>query len=369
MRIIITFLICVFLTVPALAGQNSCKKQHCVGVIDVGSTGSRLFFYAYNRDKDGYPIEIEEQWSKKVTPGLASLELNQATIDAYFDELFSTADTKIPVHVYATAGMRLLPELKQQSYYRAVRHWFEAHSEAATLVDVKTITGKEEGVYGWLAVNYKLNHFKDESTNQVGVMDMGGASVQIAFPVSHASTYQPTQEVSLYGKTYHLYVYSALGLGQTLVTQQFLNHAPCYPNNYPLADKGLALGNVTSCVKDVTHLINDVHHVADEVSSIVAQSDKNWYAMGGVAYLAQSKLFGLHRGFSPEQLLRIAEQKACARDWSEVWAEAPDGGEFACLMGAYYYALMVEGYGISTQKTLNLMPNDTGWTLGVVLSL
>ncbi len=364
--------LCLIFSAPSVfAVQDLCQTQHCVGIVDVGSTGSRLFLYTYDRDEAGYPIHIQEQWSKKVTPGLSTLDLQQEKIDAYLDELFSTQiNSKIPVYVYATAGMRLHSNAKQQEYYRAVEQWFNAHSTSWTLVDAKTITGKEEGIYGWLAVNYKIDSFSHQSAEQVGVMDMGGASVQVVFSVNDAVTLPSAhiEKVTIYGKTYTLYAYSALGLGQTLVTQQFLNHSACYPRDYLLADKEKASGDAFSCVKDIAHLVNDVHHISEEVSPLVNKKTRDWYAMGGVTYTARGALFNFNDSFMPEQLFQATQQNACSRTWSEVFLDAPNDGDMACLMGSYYYALMVEGYGISTKERLSLMP-DAGWTLGVVLSL
>ena len=371
MQRLLPFLFLTLLSLPVLAQDFLCQVHHCVGIVDVGSTGSRLFLYTYDKDTEGYPIQIKEQWSKKVTPGLATLDLKQEKIDAYFDELFSTSvDSEIPVYIYATAGMRLLSNTKQLDYYQAVKQWFSTHTTSWTLKEARTITGKDEGVYGWLAVNYKLNTLNNQHASDVGVMDMGGASVQIVFPVNEAIALPSarTTQVKLYGKTYTLYSYSALGLGKTLVTQQFLNHPACYASGYVLADQALASGNALSCVKDISHLVNDVHHVADEVSLLVRKEPRRWYAMGGITYTARNTLFNLDDPLMPEHLLRAADQHACSRPWSEVVAKAPLDGDMACLLASYYYALMVDGYGISTKETLGLMP-DAGWTLGVVLSL
>jgi hypothetical protein len=98
---------------------------HCIGVVDVGSSGSRLHLYSYVLDENQSPIHIQEQGINKVTPGFSTLELKQTKIDDYLNDLFSkTMDDDFPVYFYATAGMRLLPEFKQQAYYDMVKKWF-----------------------------------------------------------------------------------------------------------------------------------------------------------------------------------------------------------------------------------------------------
>jgi Golgi apyrase len=52
---------------------------------------------------------------------------------------------------------------------------------------VRVITGEEEGLFGWIAVNYLMDGFdaherdKDKGSSTFGFLDMGGASTQIAF--------------------------------------------------------------------------------------------------------------------------------------------------------------------------------------------
>ena len=66
-----------------------CEHHQCLGIVDAGSTGSRVHLYTYDLDEQKTPINIVEHWSKKIKPGLASLSPEQATINAYLTELFS----------------------------------------------------------------------------------------------------------------------------------------------------------------------------------------------------------------------------------------------------------------------------------------
>lgn len=356
------------LTGVVFAQNNVCDTRYCLGVVDAGSTGTRIFLYSYDKDATGNPVQIHEEWSKKVTPGLASLELRQEKIEAYLDGLFSSSlDSKIPLYFYATAGMRLLPKKTQENYYDVVRQWFDTHQSSWVLREAKTITGKEEGIWGWISTAYQLNALESGEAHQIGVMDTGGASVQIVFPIHEPITSSSAQvtQVSLYGQNYTLYAYSALGLGQTLVSQQFLNHPACYPSGYILTDGTEAFGDALSCVHEVTHLVNDVHHVNDDVGVWVNQEPRAWYVMGGVVYTARHPLLDLNVSFTLNELLQSADEKACSRSWSEVSSFAFDNADSACFLGAYYYALMTRGYGLSPDEEVHSI-SDGSWTLGVL---
>ena len=75
----------IFLSFNIHAAPLDCQQQHCVGIIDGGSTGSRFHIYTYDLDEHNSPIHIAEQWSKKVKPGFASVENNQTAVDNYFN--------------------------------------------------------------------------------------------------------------------------------------------------------------------------------------------------------------------------------------------------------------------------------------------
>jgi len=195
-----------FFSASVLFAENvSCEQQQCVAIIDAGSTGSRIHVYSYDVDTTNSPINITERWSKKIKPGFATIEANAPTIDAYFSTLLAGAPSyNLPVYLYATAGMRLLPPSKQQVYYYLTRDWFK-NRQNWQLINAKTITGSEEGLLGWLAVNYQLGTLAADST-PVGVLDMGGASVQIVFPVARAEQINTDdiKQLDLYGQHFIL---------------------------------------------------------------------------------------------------------------------------------------------------------------------
>ncbi|MCW8450299.1 acetate and sugar kinases/Hsc70/actin family protein [Legionella quinlivanii] len=373
MRVVFFLLGCCLFFNSTYAAQENCEQQQCIAIVDAGSTGSRLHVYSY--DLEGQtPVNITERYSKKIKPGLATIEANEPTVDAYLTTLFSGAPAyQIPVYFYSTAGMRLLPQPKQQQMNNLVQQWFTNQSQWQ-LVEAKTITGMDEGMYGWLAINYQLNTLKNESET-VGTMDMGGASVQIVFPVSASSEVnsQDIRELDIYGRHFKLFIHSFLGLGQTEVTHQFLDDSVCFANDYqmPAGEKGQ--GDAYVCEGEISSLMNAVHHVNRVVQpALQANPVKNWYVMGGLVDLAKSQPFNYtEQEFNNQSLLDEANSQICQQQWGALNSQFP-GNEYLygyCLFPAYYYALMVDGYGLNSQQPLHYLGADksSDWTIGVVL--
>lgn len=170
-------------------------------------------------------ITQDAKFNKKITPGLSSFAGRTKDIwKSHLHELIKHAELGVPkedrkstpLFVLATAGMRLLPEFEQQ----------EILSETCNLLRDKTsfyipeceshvsiIDGETEALYGWLSLNYLLQTFNsykhslDSSSDQdtiehdkllspvtpdahhsYGFMDMGGASMQIAFAPNSTET-------------------------------------------------------------------------------------------------------------------------------------------------------------------------------------
>jgi hypothetical protein len=364
-----------FISTELMASDASlCRQHHCVGIVDVGSSGSRLHFYVYDMGADQQPMNVEEKWSKKIKPGFSTLELQQTTIDTYLNDLFSNqSETDVPVYFYATAGMRLLSEPKQQAYYNAAKTWFSKQS-SWRLIDAKTISGQDEGIYGWIAANYRLGTWNKTDVKPVGIMDMGGASVQITFPIDEKNAIDDLyiQQITLFNKPITLFSYSALGLGQTLTSQQFLNHANCFTQDYPLPSGILGQGDAITCQEDVASLVNGVHHVDDSVKpALTINASHEWYVMGGLAYLMQTSTFRLEDDhITGNALLEQANQALCQKNWDVLYAAYPERDTLyaECFNASYYYALMTQGYGLSPETPIHAMPADgSDWTLGAVL--
>lgn len=369
---LISIIFCLFQVDAYTAGD--CQQQKCIAVIDAGSTGSRLHMYSYDLDKTSSPINITERWSNKIKPGLAIIEADKATIDSYLDNLFQNApENPQSVYFYATGGMRLLPLPRQQKIHQFIQKWFQKQ-HAWQLKNSKTITGAEEGLFGWLTVNYQLDTLAD-NRKPVGIMDMGGASVQVVFPVKETavSNNQDIQQLTIYGHPYKLFVHSFLGMGQNEVTHQFLDSKNCFINNYEIPTGESGQGDAYACEQEISPLTNTVHQVKDIVQPVLSANPvNNWYVLGGLVDLATSKPFDFNEGtFTNQELLEKANTQLCQQQWSVIHDQYPDNDYLYgyCVFPAYYYSLIVDGYGIQAQQKLNYLGKNqnTDWTMGVVL--
>ena len=135
--------------------------------------------------------------------GLSSFADDVDSIGTYLAPLLEHARTHIPpslqpdtpLLLLATAGMRLLSPEKQGHVLSATCQFLRFHSNfkiddrsanGPCGSSVRIITGEEEGLFGWIAVNYLMDGFKDSNNTRLtyGFLDMGGASTQIAFEPS-----------------------------------------------------------------------------------------------------------------------------------------------------------------------------------------
>lgn len=373
----VLLLICFFSSSLGFSASILCPENRCIAVVDAGKTGSRLQIYSYEMDVTNTPFHINNVFSKKIEPGFASIDLKQKAINQYLSLLFSDVpELKIPVYFYATSGMRLLNFSTQQAYYAKLTQWFSLQSQWK-LVAARTLKGREEALYGWLAVNYALNTLAIPSAPLVSVVDTGSASVQIAFPLKTVQAINPDDYINIdvYGRHVSLFIHSFLGLGQDEIRSQYLDNGDCFPNNYPLPNGALATGDFPLCENQLPPLVNAIHHVDSTVKSVVqSNSGQTWYIIGGISAMLQERPFSFDDNtFTTQELAEKANRQVCHQDWSILGTLNPKNKHLfaSCLNASYFYSLFVEGFGISLIQPIHYFSNKTNttdWTLGVVIA-
>jgi apyrase len=250
-------------------------------VFDGGSSSTRVHVFELEVPrigKDGketLPVLRRRAGVRKVHPGLASFKDDPDGIDAYLRPLLEFAETSIPrddrentpALLFATAGVRALLEADDAESERSAAAILEACGRALrrsafsrdTRESVRVLSGAEEGLYAWIAANVAAGTIYSEPAETVGVIELGGASVQIAFrPEMKPPKEYVTEFKSVFGnRKWAVYAHSALGLGLDVARATYLEKVRVDANregsNAPvdpcaLAEKGgLPRGNFTAC--------------------------------------------------------------------------------------------------------------------------
>uniref|UniRef100_A0A8C2PX87 nucleoside-triphosphate phosphatase n=1 Tax=Cyprinus carpio TaxID=7962 RepID=A0A8C2PX87_CYPCA len=246
-------------------------------VVDCGSSGSRVFVYTWPRHNGNLHelLDIKQMRDKhrkpvvmKIKPGISEYASTPDKASDYISPLLSFAAQHIPknkhqetpLYILCTAGMRVLPESPQEALLEDLRTDIPVNfTFLFSDSHVEVISGKQEGVYAWIGINFVLgrfNHVEDEHEAVVevqvpgsdqqetlvrkrtaGVLDMGGVSTQIAYEVpktvSFASPQQEEIAKNLLAEfnlgcdahrtehVYRVYVSTFLGFGGNAARQRY----------------------------------------------------------------------------------------------------------------------------------------------------
>ena len=144
--------------------QGPPSASPYVILCDAGSTGTRLYVYSVATDPSGgSPPRVVVDVGPKIRPGLSAQ--TPASAHPYLLPALHAALSMVPpehhaatpVHVYGTAGMRLLPEAQQSAIYTALDRGIQDDPTVPFAVrgpNMGTIDGADEGYFAALAVNY-----------------------------------------------------------------------------------------------------------------------------------------------------------------------------------------------------------------------
>ncbi|EJD02177.1 nucleoside phosphatase GDA1/CD39, partial [Fomitiporia mediterranea MF3/22] len=368
-------------------------------VIDAGSSGSRLQIYSWRdprlvRHEQGpkayYALpdvgkgtENADDWVRKVEPGISSFGENPDGVAVYLAPLLDHAREHIPpslhhetpIFLLATAGMRLLPTSQQEAILDAACDFIRFHShfrvdnESAAGhcgSSVRIISGEEEGLFGWVAVNYLMDQFtgNDDDKTTYGFLDMGGASTQIAFEPSEEERTKTKNLIDVHlrligGEDIHhrVFVTTWLGygtnqareryVGKTITEYETSQHAeghgpvpdPCLPKDLYLSEDSaypghedahsrkahtlVGTGAFEQCLEQVAPLLNknapcpDVPCLFNGVH--VPQIDFSVSHFIGVSeyWYSTEHVFGLGGAYNFEEYEKAASE-FCSRDWDDI---------------------------------------------------
>ncbi|KAG6875285.1 hypothetical protein C0993_009954, partial [Termitomyces sp. T159_Od127] len=205
----------------------SCKHAHTAStplihytlLLDAGSTGSRIHIYKFHNCHASPTLEYEV--FSQTQPGLSAFAADPArgaqSLDVLMDEATRVVPPALractPVVLRATAGLRLLHGTRAEELLRAVERRLRRWEFVLLRGAVEILDGSDEGVYAWVTANYLFGALEREREGKTyAVLDLGGASTQIAFEpraeVGAMPAGEHRYELTMAGRTHVLYQHS-----------------------------------------------------------------------------------------------------------------------------------------------------------------
>ncbi len=367
-------------------------------VIDASSSASTLAIFEWKPAIGGRLPRVEaaprtgspatkaagERWEKRVKPGLGSYRGRPNEAAASLEPLIEYALDKIgsdpatlartSVSVRATAGMRLLGADDRAQILSSIDRYLESTPFGST--PARVISGAEEGLYGWITVNYILGHLEHGGRfSTVGALDLGGASTQITFqPLDFPKRFAET--ITLGSNTYNLYAKSYLDLGQDKARETVASPA-CFLVGYP-SPHGPGTGDFDACRTAIREALSAPCPEGEPSCSMFGSYQPPLYgdflALSVYAYTAD--FFGLRDRVRPEDL-EAAGRDFCSRDWQLWVADEPEIADdpylpLYCYAAVHVVTLLTDGFGFPADTDrisapLKIQGRATGWALGALL--
>uniref|UniRef100_A0A1I7SXZ9 Nucleoside-diphosphatase mig-23 n=1 Tax=Caenorhabditis tropicalis TaxID=1561998 RepID=A0A1I7SXZ9_9PELO len=430
--LIITCIILIFTVVPFTIGSSDSVQRVTRSVVesendvkygvicDAGSSGTRLFVYTLKPQSDAL-IDIDtlihenEPVVKKVTPGLSTFADKPEQVIEYLTPLIRFAEDHIPsdqlsetdLFIFATAGMRLIPEEKKNAIIERIQVGLKRITSLRVLnPNIRVIDGAWEGIYSWIAVNYILGRFSRTNEPKVGMIDMGGASVQIAFEIPKEEGYNGgnVYEINLGSNDldmdfkYKIYSTTFLGYGANEGLKKYENSLieskkladSCSPRGLNKKIGELLMngtGDWDTCLVQVSSLIGDknlktcakpgcfLHNV---LAPSVNLSNVQLYGFSEYWYTTNN--FGSGGAYHYKQFTDEV-RKYCQKNWSDIQEgfkrnEFPNADferlETNCFKAAWVSTVLHEGFNVDRtknlfQSVLKIAGEEMQWALGAML--
>ncbi|XP_075027066.1 ectonucleoside triphosphate diphosphohydrolase 8-like [Calonectris borealis] len=428
--------VAVFLLVLTPVKDAALPTRNKYGLVfDAGSTHTALYIYWWPADKEnGTGIVSQVEACTVSGPGISSYANDPAgagaslkpCLDKAMEIVPAEQQRETPTYLGATAGMRLLREQNSTKAEQVFTEVAKAIGEyPVDFRGAQILTGKEEGSFGWITINYLLETLvkfsfaekweHPQDTEVLGALDLGGASTQITFqPGVRIEDQNTSAFFRLYGTNYSLYTHSYLCYGQTQALKMLLaalrqgssspqqiSH-PCYPTGYrenvTAADlynspcvpapstpspaqvfTVTGTGDPTACRTAIQKLFNftcGANRTCGFNGVYQPPVRGQFFAFSGLYH--NLHFLNLTGGQSLSSVNATIRQ-FCTRSWEKVQKEFPTTNRThlrdTCAASSYALTLLLQGYKFNHTTWLNIhfirqVANvDVGWTLGYMLHL
>ncbi|XP_020229534.1 apyrase 2 [Cajanus cajan] len=390
-------------------------------IFDAGSSGSRVHVFHFDSNLDLVHIGKDLELFIQIKPGLSAYAQNPQEAAESLVSLLDKAESvvprelrsKTPVRVGATAGLRALEGDTSDRILQAVRDLLKDRSSLKSDADAVTVLdGTQEGAYQWVTINYLLGNLGKDYSKTVGVVDLGGGSVQMAYAISETDAAMApkvvdgedpyVKEMFLRGRKYHLYVHSYLHYGLLAARAEILKVSvdaenTCiltgYDGSYKYGGKSYKASSSSSGAS-----LNECKSIALKALKVNESTCTHmkctfggiWNGGGGDG---QKNLFvasfffdrAAEAGFadpnSPVAIVRPADfedaaKRACQTKLENAKSTYPHVEEgnlpYLCMDLIYQYTLLVDGFGIYPWQEITLVKKvkyddalvEAAWPLG-----
>ncbi|KAK8470183.1 hypothetical protein PHAVU_004G077550 [Phaseolus vulgaris] len=397
------------------------RKTAFAVIFDAGSSGSRVHVFRFDQNLDLVPVGNDLELFVQIKPGLSAYAQNPEQAAESLITLLDKAESviprefrpKTPVRVGATAGLRALEGDASDRILQAVRDLLKQRSTLKSESDsVAVLDGTQEGAFQWVTINYLLGNLGRDYSETVGVVDLGGGSVQMAYAISETNAAEApnvsvgedpyVKEMFLRGRKYYLYVHSYLGYGLLAARAKILKFSddfgnPCildgFNGSYNYGGKSFKASSYPSGAS-----LNECKNIALNAFKVNQSKCAHmkctfagiWNGGGGDG---QKNLFvasfffdrAAEAGFadpkSPVVKVRpvdfeAASKQACRtkiEDVKSFYPRVEEGNRpYLCMDLLYQYALLVDGFGLDPWQQITLVKKvkyhdalvEAAWPLG-----
>lgn len=367
-------------------------------VIDAGSSGTRVDIYQMDVKKKTRNISLVLHETIKIK--ISDCVQNEDLIEKLGSEVLKKLDVeylqkeakKTQLYFYATAGMRKFTSDEQNKVMSKMYAYLKANSKfIITQEHVRVIGGYEEGIFGWISINY-LYGLLDSTTSAMS--DMGGASLEITYEVSPKAVLNSTE--NFYDITDHftkskkrVFSYSYMGYGVNSAFAKVYDHLietsnnndnkienPCFYKGYEESYKDVTFTG-TSDVEKCTELIREINlnTTNKSVELPFIQEQSTFTMISYFSYIVVGYLGKKSADFTLEDM-EEGIKKLDGLTFEEECQRHPSIGKeylyqyFYALI--YLYLTITEKYQLDSTKTFRapseINGKDISWAVGVVIA-